>query len=300
MGTCTAQGTWTCPYGTSPTYSCPGTGGSQGLGGAGAGGMGGAAGTVGDGGGPVSCDLASNYAGYVQDPLCGIVGSWFAFGDGAGPNANANSTDSADSDCVAKGGFPASACSQNIWPTPGKPFVPDDPATSRMCADGIGALIQNKGGSPDYSDLWGAGIGLDFNNPGGDAGVKGDVDLSKYKGIAFDFMADTGAHSIGAGVPIGAMRVSFPFTGQHGGDPPYWMGATKTSSPLMPGSTVQHIQFNWTDVGGPFYLTQQTPPVTPPAFDPTHVQSIEFQVFTNTAASTPFSFCVANLTLLPN
>ena len=34
----------------------------------------------------------------------------------------------------------------------------------------------------DYSDLFGAGIGLDFNNPGGDAGPKGSKDLSAYSG----------------------------------------------------------------------------------------------------------------------
>ena len=53
------------------------------------------------------------------------------------------------------------------------PFPPTDSATSKQCTSGIAALVMNKGGTADYTDLWGGGIGLDFNNPGGDAGVPG-------------------------------------------------------------------------------------------------------------------------------
>ena len=60
-----------------------------------------------------------------------------------------------------------------------------------------------------------------------------------------------------------------------------------------------HVEIAWADVGGPFYLTQQSPAVTPPAFDVTKVQSIQFQVFTNINTSSPYAFCVANLALIP-
>jgi hypothetical protein len=263
----------------------------------GSGGSGGSSGTGGGSGSTVTgVPLTSSDTGFVMDATSGVIGPWYAYGDGVGSGASvANGDDHANSDCILKGGFPQSACTAIATPTPGQPFPPTDMATSQQCTSGVGAQVMNKAGSPDYSDLWGGGIALDFNNPGGDAGVKSDIDLSAYKGIAFDFSAYTGTGSNMAGIPAGAMRVNFPFTGEHGTDSPYWMGATKASSPL----SMTHIEVDWTDVGGPFYLTQQSPPVTPPAFDVTHVQSIQFQVFTNTTATTPYAFCVANLALLP-
>ena len=54
----------------------------------------------------------------------------------------------------------------------------------------------------------------------------------------------------------------------------------------------------WADIGGPAYLKPQMPPSTPKyPFDPTMVSAIQFQVFTNATATTPYSFCVANLAL---
>ena len=97
------------------------------------------------------------------------------------------------------------------------------------------------------------------------------------------------------------MRVNFPFTGEHGTDSPYWMGAATMSSRRSPADGgAQHVEVNWADVGGPFYLTQQTPAGRPPPypFDATKVQAIQFQVFTNATAATPYSFCVANLALI--
>ena len=270
--------------------------GGSGCASSGSGGSGGSSGKGGSGGSAVAGDpLVSSSTGFVMDTVTGVIGPWYSYGDGVGPNANVNTDDNANSDCILKGGFTQSQCTQIATPKPGQPFMPTDMATSQMCTSGVAAQVQNKAGSPDYSDLWGGGISFDFNNPGGDAGVKSDKDLSAYKGIAFDFSAYTGTDSNMAGIPAGAMRVNFPFTGEHGTDSPYWMGATKAASPL----SMTHIEVDWSDVGGPFYLTQQSPPVTPPAFDVTKVQSIQFQVFTNTTASTPYAFCVANLALLP-
>jgi hypothetical protein len=280
--------------GTVSTALFAGSGCSSG-GSGGSGGSSGTGGSTGGSSGVAGFPLVST-DGFVMDTTTGIVGAWYAYGDGVGPNANTNGDDAANSDCQLKGGFPASACTAIATPTPGQPFTPTDVATSQQCTAGVGAQVMNKGGSPDYSDLWGGGIALDFNNPGGDAGVKGDMDLSAYKGFEFDFSVYTGDKSNTGGIPPSAMRVNFPFTGEHGTDSPYWMGGTKSSSPLKAG----HMQVNFSDVGGPFYLTQQSPPTTPPAFDATKVQSIQWQVFTNTTASTPYSFCVANLALIPN
>jgi hypothetical protein len=266
--------------------------------GTGSGGTSGAGGTIVVDGIP----LPSGPTGFVQDTTGGsnVIGPWYAYADSVGPGANATvGDDHANSDCIKKGGFTQAVCSHVAAPTPGGVFVPTDLASSEMCTDGVASQVMDMGSAPDYSDMWGAGIMLDFNNPGGDAGPKGDLDLSGYKGIAFDFSAFTGSTSNGAGIPTDAMRVNFPFTGEHGVDSPYWMGAAKTSSPLAaPSGTTQHVEVDWSDVGGPYYLTQRSPSITPPPFDATKVQSIQFAVFTKTTAPTPYAFCVANLTLV--
>jgi hypothetical protein len=251
-------------------------GGSTGTGGTGAGGT--------SGGDP----LIPSATGFVDDVTTGVIGAWYAYGDGAGSNANAtNNADMANSDCI-KAGFTADQCSQIVTPTPGMPFAPM--GTAKMCTNGTAAQVLPKPGTTtaDFSDLFGAGIGLDFNNPGGDAGAKGFFDMTPYTGVSFDFTAPV--------LPANKMRVNFPFMGEHNGtDSPYWDGATMDHSPLADGT---HVVIHWADVGGPLYLTTQMPPTVPPPFLKQYVASIQFQVFTNVNTPTPYSFCVDNLTLL--
>jgi hypothetical protein len=231
--------------------------------------------------------LIPTSTGYVDDTAnTGVIGPWYTYSDAAGPAAGPADTDFAGSSCK-KGGFAMTACSV-VMPTPGQP-VPPDTTTGAMCATGTGAVVMaGSTGTADYSDLWGAGLALDFNNKGGDAGAKGTFDLSKYTGIGFTFS--------GTNIPVNHMRVNFPFVGENNGsDSPYWQGGTQEYSSLANNQT---ITIKWADVKGPKYLTEQTPPTTPPAFDASKVQSIQFQVFTNAATATPFSFCVNNLTLL--
>jgi hypothetical protein len=225
-----------------------------------------------------------------------VVGDWYAFGDGVGPDVGVADagTDYTDSDCVKNGGFSPGSCTQITTPTPGQPFLPTDPVTNKYCTYGQAAMVLLKDGVPDYADLWGGGIGLNFN-PAGDGGAAGYADLSAYTGIAFDFSGNL--------VPFQSMRVDFPFRGQHGGDAPYWEGATRAASPLT-GTTAnpQHVEIRWADIGGPYYLLQETPAVDLAgyAFDPRAVQAIQFLVFTNTSTTTPYNFCVANLSYLKN
>jgi hypothetical protein len=253
-------------------------GGSTGAGGSGAGGI----------------PLTPTNTGFVQDSTSGIIGAWYAYGDSAGPAANTTSTDFADSKC-AMGGFTATQCSQIVAPIPGQPFMPTDLTMGEMCTNGTAAKVlpppSNPSGSPDYSDLFGAGIGLDFNNPGGDAGVmKMPIDLSAYKGFSFDFS--------GTMIPIGnKIRVNFPFMGENNGtDSPYFAANSTDDHSTL--STTSTNVVHWSNIQGPAYLLSQTPAVTPPPFDPTKILSIQFQVFTNTGASIPYNFCVSNLTLL--
>jgi hypothetical protein len=236
----------------------------------------------GKGNGPplVGIALTPNAIGVVDNVASGVDGAWYAYGDSVGPSANATSTDFSDSDC-AKAGFTADQCSTIAAPTPGQPFVPDP--VKGMCTNGTAALVIDSNGTPDYSAIYGAGIALDFNNPGGDAGAaKGYFDMTPYLGIGFDFTGDM--------IPNRAMRVSFPFNGETAGRTPFWEGGTMPSSPLTNGT---HVEIRWADVAPATYLEPGIAPL-----DETQVASIQFQVYTNTTATTPFSYCVNNLTLL--
>ncbi len=259
--------------GCSSSGGSTGTGGSTGNGGAGGSGI----------------ALTPTSTGFVTGNAANVIGPWYAYGDGVGGGAGGNmGTDIADSDCVKKGNFPQSACSQITSPTPGDIFPPDA-TTGAMCTSGTAALVMNgPSGSADYSDLWGAGISLDLNNPGGDAGMKGTWDGSPYTGIAFDFS--------GTMIPNKAMRVNFPFVGEHGTDSPYYQGGGTAAQAFSTLNNNSHVVIHWSDVGGPKYLSDQG--MTPPAFDKTKIQSIQFQVFTNATTNTPYAFCVNNLTVL--
>ncbi len=275
-----------------------GTGGSpSGTGGTGAsaagGSGGGTAGSAGTGGAPSNIVLTPTDTGAVQNAASGVHGGWYAYGDGVGPNPNNLTTDSMNSVCELNGRFPATDCSQINAPIPGRSFMPNE--AGAMCTTGMVArVLPGPDGNPDYADLWGAGIALDLNNPNLEPGTGGYFDMAPYTGISFDFT--------GAMVPDSYMRVNFPFMGEHGNDSPYWDGATMGYSPLMAtlGGSVQHVTIHWADIGGPMYLTQQTPAVDPSQypFNKNAVQAIQFVVFTNTTTPMAYSYCVNNLTLL--
>lgn len=236
-------------------------------------------------------------SGYAMDTMAtgsamptGIIGALYVYGDSIGPNAQGTTDgDIKDSDCVAKGKFPASACSVVSSPMAGAPFSAD-PTTGAFCTSGTATQVMNA----DYSDLWGAGMGLDLNNPGGDAGTKGVWDGSKFTGMAFHIEPGPGATTI----PATYMRVNFPFTGEHGTDSPFYQGALKSNSGLP--AKGGDVEMRWAEIGGPSYLSSQTPPVdvTKYPFDKTMIQSIQWQVFTNATSATPYSFCISNLSVL--
>ncbi len=241
-----------------------------------------------DGGGNANAiPLTPTSTGFVNDSAAtGIVGAWYAYGDSIGPNAGLAGDDQANSDCVKKGMHQPSECSHVEEPHPGQPFPPD--ATKGMCTSGTATMVLQGTSGPDYSNMWGAGIGLDFNNPGGDAGAKGVWDGSHYSGISFDIVPGT----TGGSLPSTYMRANFPFTGEHGTDSPYYLGAQAPNSKLPAAGG--HVEIHWSDVGGPMYLTG----ASSYPFDKTKIESIQFQVFTNVNMATPYSFCINNLSVL--
>jgi len=217
----------------------------------------------------------------------GIIGCWYAYGDwygnGAGAPAGAG-------DCGTNmGNFTADQCSIINTPTPGQPFASTN---GSMCTSGtVAKVIPMSGGTtPDYAAIWGAGIGLDLNNPGardGGAGEKLPWDATAHNITGFSFHIDTPPTG-------GQLRVEFPTAAAIGTtdvDAAYWEGASNNLSPIKSGGD---YAVSFAEVGGPMYLTAPMP------FDKTKILSIRFHVVANASTTIPFSYCISNLTLLMN
>jgi hypothetical protein len=244
----------------------------------------------GDGGGAggatvVGIPLPPDATGWVDHMMTGstnIQGAWYGYGDGAGADGLTSS-----GDCEKIGMHPASACSVIMSPQPGN-FANSG---GIMCTQGTAAVVLNNaaGTALDYSEMWGAGIALDLNAAGGDAGTKGPYNaiMNGVTGFGFDFVDSTGKP---LAPPLTGIRVEFP-TPATGSSAAFWDG-TKMVSPVKKG----HNEVRWSQVAGPFYIT----PGPPPAFDPMNINSIQFHVFTNASSPIPYSFCISNLTALTN
>src|SRR5215831_14857999 len=249
----------------------------------GSGGSGGADGGAGTGG---SIPLTPSDTGFFDGSnAAGILGAWYSYGDWYNPTA-------AMGDCAIKGGFTADQCSSIASPIPGTPFMK---TANGMCTNGTVAKVVSMAGSttPDYSDIWGAGIGFDLNNAGTDDGGTGGklpfdatlVTATKMAITGFSFHIDTPPTG-------GQMRVEFPTNKVPGTtdiNSAYWGGATANLSPFTKGGDVS---FHFKDVGGPMYLTSPTP------FDPTMILSMQFHVVSNTSSTIPFMYCISNLKAL--
>jgi hypothetical protein len=210
----------------------------------------------------------------------GVVGGWWSAGDfysgdtspGSGPCPQA--------------GFPPESCSTLATPTPGAAFRPD-PGGRGMCTTGVAAQILNgSDGQPAYSSIWGNIIGFALastapRDAGSDTLGVYDAPAHGITGFAFD---------IDAVPPGGHIRVAFPTKGTEN-NAASWRGATNDLSPIVaPG----HYEMRWPEIGGPMYL------VGAPPFDPKTLEMISFHVVSNISASTSYSFCVNNITLLTN
>jgi hypothetical protein len=228
----------------------------------------------GDAGGLV---LMPDQNGFMDGTVAGVLGAWYSYGDSyknGGPG-----------DCQTLGMFPVSDCSTATSPAFGAPFTNTG---GKMCLTGNAAVVMDS----NYSAIWGVGIGFDFNNAGtGDAGVVDGSSGNKLPWNAKTYGV-TGFKFTITGVPTGGnLRVEFPFMGQYMTDAPYWMGAGNNLSPITTDGT---YSFKWTDVTGPMYLTNPTPPM----FDPTQIISAQFHVVTTTNGPIPITnLCVSDVTL---
>lgn len=235
------------------------------------------AGTGGSGGGGTSGNLTGvllppNETGFVpaDSNELGVVGSWYTYGDGIG------STGAPPGDCQGAGHTDAE-CSKIDSPAAGS--FPN--TGGKMCTSGTVAKVIDmvgKPGMPDYGKIWGAGIGLDLNNPGGGA-VKAPFPaaMKGTKGIEFEIDM----------VPLAKLRVEVESTETNGGADgnDYW-GANSTypPSPVVAGkNTVLWDKF----VGPKAHV-----------FKPDTLLGIQFHVPTGTSAAGAYSFCISNVKLL--
>ncbi len=220
---------------------------------------------------------ANGYLGPASNSV-GIQGAWYAFGDDLGTNGAPPGV------CETKGMHPANTCSTITFPPPASAsdagdgglvstFPQSTPGT--MCLSGTVAKVLGS----DYTNMFGIGIGLDFNNEGG---VKMPYNATASHVVGFSFTL--------SGVPMGAsVRVELPIPATDGnGDA--WSYTASTDGPY----TVD-LSTTAGDLHG--LKPAFTPPMgtTQPAFDATKVESIQFQVPSDITAAIPVAkLCVSN------
>jgi hypothetical protein len=202
-----------------------------------------------------------------------VQGAWYPYGDAYG-----------EAKCLTVGMHTADECSTITAPDPLVASFPNE--GGKMCTAGTVARVINgpepSGMMPDYSNIWGAGIGLDLASTGGDNPMKTPFNFTAAGITGISFEIDM--------VPLPGLRVEFPMpaTEGHADGSNYWGAAmTFPPSPVVAGVNV----VKWNEVMGPRGAIP---------FDPTQVLSIQFHVPASAAASGTFQYCISNLTLLTN
>jgi hypothetical protein len=231
--------------------------------------------------------LTPDPTGYVSVTGLGIQGAWYGYGDGWG------TTGMPPGVCEMTGMHPTSACSVITSPPPGMAndeggvtatFPQTTPGT--MCLSGtaakVPACVAGVSGctTSDYSNVFGIGIGLDFNNVGG---VKMPYNATTSKVTGFTFTV--------SGVPATGIRVELPTTDTNAtGSDSYAIAVSKDGNytvdlksglPSPPSLSPAFTAMGFTE----------------PAFNAANLLSIQFHVATvTTSAITVTNLCVSNLT----
>jgi hypothetical protein len=192
----------------------------------------------------------------------GITGAWYAYYD---------CNDYLYFDAGTP--MPGVNCSNVTAPSPLSPFTPTAPpqgaagAPTRMCTSGTTVAATN------FQFQWGAGIGLDLNNPSTtklDFNAL-DAGAAPLKGFCF----------VLSGARIPAIRVDLP-SDQGITDNWYFETVIKAG--------VHSILFADTA------LRQRT--ATSTAFDPSKLMSIQFEIPSSATAPIPWDFCIDELSAI--
>ena len=232
--------------------------------------------------------LTPDPTGYVSVTGLGIQGAWYGYGDGWG------TTGMPPGVCETTGMHTTpGACSTITFPPAGMAnaeggvtatFPQTTPGT--MCLSGtaakVPACVAGVSGCTmfDYSNVFGIGIGLDFDNV---MGVKMPYNAPMNKVTGFTFTI--------SGVPATGIRVEFPTTDTNAmGSDSYAIAISKDgnyTADLKSGTAIPDLSPSFT----------ATP--TQPAFNAANLLSIQFHVPTVTTSSiTVTNMCVSNLTAI--
>lgn len=149
-----------------------------------------------------------------------------------------------------------------------------------MCTSGTVAMVVgmvSMPASPDYSNIFGAGIAVDLNHVG--ITPKGVFNATAKGVTGFSFDLDM--------KPLAGLRVEAPTVPTDGTVPgsDYW-GATASypPSPVVVGTNT----VKWSDIVGP----------KGHVFDPTMLEALQFHIPTTATSGGPYSFCISNLKML--
>jgi hypothetical protein len=219
---------------------------------------------------PLKADKGGFVAGDTNDLM--IQGAWYAYADSLGDNGMPPGK------CQTVGMHANGECSSVTEPPPGMPFAPsDETADQKLCTKGSVEAVLMLNGAPDYSNMWGAGVGLDFNNPGmGAPKAAFNATAAGVVGVSFEIDAP----------PPAGIRVEFPDMATNNKAAAYW-GATTSygPSPVKPGVNT----IKWADVKSP-------DPVNVPMLDPSTLMGIQFHVPSGTAGA--YQFCLSHIKML--
>ncbi|MFZ5897404.1 MAG: hypothetical protein ACOY0T_40500 [Myxococcota bacterium] len=234
----------------------------------GSGGSGGMGNVGGNGGmGNSDLELKADATGYVQNDAIGIKGAWYAYADSIGSNGMP------PGNCQTIGMHPDSECAQVTSPAPGS-FPNTD---NKLCTEGTVEAVGMLNGMPDYSNQWGAGIGLDFNNAGmGATKMPFNAQAAGVKGVSFEIDMPPGT----------GLRVEFPDAATDGKSAAYW-GATSSYGPSPVKAGLNTI--TWDKV--------VPPEATIPMLDTTKLMGIQFHVPTSSTKAT-YKFCISKLSVI--
>lgn len=166
------------------------------------------------------------------------------------------------SDCDPPSGLACTAPDASLTGPDGKPGWSVSQAGA--CIKGTAVKVENS----MFSKQWGAGLALDLNSQGGDLGmpaVKGSFDASTagIRGFSVD---------ISGNGPAG-IRINLTLPG---------VADSSFVDAKIPGTTT----FDISSAKQGSWVTSKTP------LDPTRLEAMQFQVFTNAASATPYDFCV--------
>jgi len=280
----------------------------------------------------------------------GLAGDWYSYGDQYPvlPRCTQYGLHEQDVGLHLEGqcSFVGSPVPQQMPGPPGTGYFPN--FGNRLCTHGNVAKVVPcndavedlwcADGQPDYGNMWGAGIGFDFNpdnleaaSVDGESCIPGGWDATAHGvvGIAFDFEWNDPTHE-----PEPMLRVEFPVALPSEGltledatvtsegiklggetldcgspSEQHPSGSPFADAPAVWGTSgvandpthlvVGHNEILWSDVkGAPRKVAAADPTAYAYPFHPENLRGIQFHVPSKKDYRIPYSFCISNIAFL--